>query len=230
MEPTTTMSEPPDPAMTVDALPADEADPSVPSGDAAWATGFTWTGANARIEAHPADDPVSFTPLAERNSDDPTPDIDVTAAARPPQNDSAADHQLDDAGAVTGSSFPGGRPRLPRLDGSNPAPTPHLVGSAYVRTEITEQPSTGYQQYFTYESLFEPDTDPEPAESSHHYAVLGLEPDADWGEVIAAHRRLVKANHPDHLVDATSDVRNAAEERLRVINVAYGEVRRLRGS
>jgi len=99
-----------------------------------------------------------------------------------------------------------------------------------VKADTAETPQTGYRQYFTYESLFEPEPAPELAEGSHHYAVLGVDLDADWGEVIAAHRRLVKANHPDHLVDAPSDVRDAAEERLRVINVAYGELRRLRGS
>jgi len=190
--------------------------------------GFTWMGTTARIEAHPAHDPLSFTPLPEREADGQPRAGGHEPQARPAPQESATTDRSAEPGAGTDPSFPGGRPRLPRLDGSDPDPTTHFVGSAFVKADTAEKPQTGYRQYFTYESLFEPDSAQEVAEGSHHYAVLGVGVDAEWDEVIAAHRRLVKANHPDHLVDAPCDVRDAAEERLRVINVAYGELRRLR--
>ena len=57
------------------------------------------------------------------------------------------------------------------------------------------------------------------------YDVLGITPTTPWNEVVAEKRRLVKQHHPDHLGDASPEDRSAAEDRLRLINWAYTQVR-----
>ena len=54
------------------------------------------------------------------------------------------------------------------------------------------------------------------------YAVLGVEPDASAEALKAAHRRLVRAHHPDL---QPPEARAAATRRVQELNVAYGLVR-----
>lgn len=54
------------------------------------------------------------------------------------------------------------------------------------------------------------------------YAVLGVAPDAPQEQLKAAHRELVRRHHPDRAAPAERD---AATERMREVNVAYGLVR-----
>lgn len=54
------------------------------------------------------------------------------------------------------------------------------------------------------------------------YAVLGVAPDATQEQLKAAHRELVRRHHPDRAPPAERD---AATERMREVNVAYGLVR-----
>jgi DnaJ like chaperone protein len=58
---------------------------------------------------------------------------------------------------------------------------------------------------------------------SHHYAVLGLEDDADTSSVKKAYRKLVSEYHPDKIVSKglPEDFTKFAEEKFREINGAY---------
>jgi len=137
------------------------------------------------------------------------------------------------------ASVPGGRVSLPRLDcdgallRDEPADTTfRFVGTAFVRAQPTEPEAianhSAFEEYFTFASLFaEPDA-PDSPRVPGPFEILGLERGASWTDVVAAHRRLAKANHPDHLFGSPDDVRSAAEERLRIINGAYAEIRSAR--
>lgn len=54
------------------------------------------------------------------------------------------------------------------------------------------------------------------------YAVLGVPPDASQEELKAAHRELVRRQHPDHASQAEQE---AATRRVQRLNTAYGLVR-----
>lgn len=76
------------------------------------------------------------------------------------------------------------------------------------------------------EEVVEPEV---PIDTSDPYAVLGVEPSASWEEIVGAHRALARRHHPDRLLDRPAVEREAAERRIRDINVAYGELRVRRG-
>lgn len=123
---------------------------------------------------------------------------------------------------------------LPRL--GSPAttePTVQFVGTAFVRAnpedpdDQVDEPHSGYDEYFTFESLFEdpPETEAPLGKSEDPYDILGITPSTPWAEIVSVKRRLVKEHHPDHLGDASCEERLAAEDRLRLINWAYTQVR-----
>jgi len=109
-----------------------------------------------------------------------------------------------------------------------------MVDTAFIgggtATVIDEVPS-GFTGYYTYESLFE-----EPAEGDADfkgedpYAVLKVEPTADWPTIVSAHRTLVKEFHPDRFVDHPAEVVAQAEVEIKRINLAYAELRKIRAS
>jgi DnaJ-class molecular chaperone len=109
---------------------------------------------------------------------------------------------------------------------SNKAPS----GRSKKKPAEEPQKRTTFEDYFSTESLFDwtgaqdgifDETDP--------YVVLGLPPSASWEEISAAHRRLAKLHHPDRLMSATVDEREASDRRIRELNVAYMELRRRKG-
>ena len=57
-------------------------------------------------------------------------------------------------------------------------------------------------------------------ESPDPYAVLGVERSAPWEQIVAAHKRLARAYHPD----AGGD-----DDLIRELNAAYAELRIRRG-
>lgn len=61
------------------------------------------------------------------------------------------------------------------------------------------------------------------------YEVLGVEPTATWDEIIAAHRHQARVNHPDLLFGQSEEEKAAGEERIRIVNAAYKELRIRRG-
>ena len=61
------------------------------------------------------------------------------------------------------------------------------------------------------------------------YKVLQVEETATWDEIVAAHRSMARTHHPDRLVGQSEEEQAAAEERIRVINQAYAELRVRRG-
>lgn len=65
------------------------------------------------------------------------------------------------------------------------------------------------------------DTDP--------YKVLGVEPTASWEEIVTAHREMARLHHPDRLFGQSEEEKEEGEERIRVINTAYQELRVRRG-
>jgi len=137
--------------------------------------------------------------------------------------------------AAKAASFPGGRVKLPLLGESPGNPDVTFVGTAFVRRpgdDSTDESSNGvFEEYFTYESLFDqPIADPLQTDSSlagdDPYYVLGVAPDAPWRDIVAAHRALVKTHHPDRLIGASPQQLAHSEEALRLVNRAYGELRR----
>ncbi len=69
----------------------------------------------------------------------------------------------------------------------------------------------------------------EPLDTSDPYKVLEVAPTATWEEIVAAHRRMARRHHPDRYADRPRVDVEAAEERIRAINVAYAELRVRRG-
>ncbi len=69
-----------------------------------------------------------------------------------------------------------------------------------------------------------------PTAESDPFNVIGIDRTASNEEVKAAHRRLVKENHPDRLVaqGMPPEFVELANEKLARINAAYDEIRRLR--
>jgi hypothetical protein len=66
-------------------------------------------------------------------------------------------------------------------------------------------------------------TEPDP------YEVLDVDPSASWDEIIAAHRHQARVNHPDMLFGQSPEEKAEGEERIRIINAAYHELRIRRG-
>ncbi|MCL2789134.1 MAG: DnaJ domain-containing protein [Desulfobulbus sp.] len=55
-----------------------------------------------------------------------------------------------------------------------------------------------------------------------YYAVLGLEPGADFVEIKKAYRKLSMQYHPDKVGHLGEEFKKVAEEKMKEINVAYG--------
>ena len=129
--------------------------------------------------------------------------------------------------APPGRQFPGGRVKLPSLSATmapERGPQVAFVGTAFVRA--TPDPESGanesrggFQEYFTYESLF--DEPEELRESNDPYVILGMSADAEWTEIVVQHRHLARQFHPDRFVDCDEATRQRAEDQIRRINWAY---------
>jgi hypothetical protein len=61
------------------------------------------------------------------------------------------------------------------------------------------------------------------------YKVLQVSEDATWEEIVAAHRHQARVHHPDRLFGQSEEEKREGEERIRVINQAYQELRVRRG-
>ena len=61
------------------------------------------------------------------------------------------------------------------------------------------------------------------------YKVLQVCEDATWDEIVAAHRHQARVHHPDRLFGQSEEEKAEGEERIRVINQAYQELRVRRG-
>lgn len=73
------------------------------------------------------------------------------------------------------------------------------------------------------------DTERGAEERADAYALLGVEPTASWEEIVAAHRAMARRHHPDRAVARGPEAAAAAEERIRLVNAAYAELRVRRG-
>jgi len=108
------------------------------------------------------------------------------------------------------------RPRDPRA-----APEPE-------RDILAEHFGPDWRTSFGFTSEGEDDEEAEPGELDP-YEVLEVEPTATWDEIVAAHRNQARMYHPDRLVDQSDEERARGEDRIRVINMAYRELRVRRG-
>ncbi len=68
-----------------------------------------------------------------------------------------------------------------------------------------------------------------PLDEQDPYAVLEVDPNASWDEIIAAHRYQARVHHPDLLFGQSAEEKAESEERIRIINAAYKELRIRRG-
>ena len=62
-------------------------------------------------------------------------------------------------------------------------------------------------------------------ERSNPYEVLGVNPNASRNEIMAAYRKLALENHPDKVAGMALEFRELAERRMKIINVAYEEIK-----
>lgn len=80
-----------------------------------------------------------------------------------------------------------------------------------------------------------PAPEPEPARpavepsGSDPYVVLGVPESASWDDIVAAHRALARAHHPDLVAQRPAADRAAADDRIRELNIAYQALRVRRG-
>jgi hypothetical protein len=61
------------------------------------------------------------------------------------------------------------------------------------------------------------------------YKVLQVSEDASWDDIVVAHRHMARVHHPDRLFGQSEEEKRESEERIRVINQAYQELRVRRG-
>lgn len=113
------------------------------------------------------------------------------------------------------------------------------VGSDYSTQSSTVNDAgahTGFEAYYSTESLFDYNETPPPAASMFDevdphagpYAVLGVTAHASWDQINKARRRLIFELHPDRHVNASPEVRETAERRVRDVNAAFAQIRRER--
>lgn len=125
-------------------------------------------------------------------------------------------------------SFPGGRPALPLLNEANETdgPSVHYVESAFLHSDRADddRPASGFESYFTVESLFEKGDEPTQRDDDA-WQVLGVSRDAPWAEVVQAHRRLARQFHPDRFPLDDVESRRDAEQQIRLINQAFADIR-----
>ena len=125
-------------------------------------------------------------------------------------------------------AFPGGRARLPLLTQTADEGGPQLqyVESAFLRSseQQEERPPSGFEEYFSTESLFHSGPAEEAAQKDA-WEVLGVAHDAPWSEVVKVHRQLAKSFHPDRFANADDEQRRWAEDSIRSINHAFRELR-----
>ena len=60
------------------------------------------------------------------------------------------------------------------------------------------------------------------------YAVLGIKRNASTDEIKQIYRELSKKNHPDLVAHMSEDFQKLAEEKLKTINAAYDQLKKLR--
>jgi DnaJ like chaperone protein len=57
---------------------------------------------------------------------------------------------------------------------------------------------------------------------------LGVRVDASMSEVSAAYKQMARAHHPDKVANLPEEDREVSERRMKEINAAYAELKRLR--
>jgi DnaJ domain len=67
------------------------------------------------------------------------------------------------------------------------------------------------------------------ADDEDPYKVLHLSEQATWDEIVEAHRHQARVHHPDRLFGQSEEEKAEGEERIRIINRAYQELRVRRG-
>ncbi len=109
----------------------------------------------------------------------------------------------------------------------------HVPHGRTKKKVVEDEPKRNtFEEYFSTESLFDwtgAEADRKIFDESDPYVVLGLPPTATWEEISAAHRRLAKLHHPDRMVNASEEEREASDRRIRDLNIAYMELRRRKG-
>jgi DnaJ like chaperone protein len=66
-------------------------------------------------------------------------------------------------------------------------------------------------------------------EDNRAYGILGVDPDASNDQIRSAYRRLAAQYHPDTVANLGEEFTKVAEEKFKLINKAYGEIRAQRG-
>ena len=89
--------------------------------------------------------------------------------------------------------------------------------------------SLGFDSSATEARLDERAMDEHVTQGQDAYRVLEVAPSATWEEIVAAHRHQARAHHPDRLFGQSEEEKAEGDERIRVINAAYQELRVRRG-
>jgi DnaJ-domain-containing protein 1 len=113
-------------------------------------------------------------------------------------------------------------------------------GTSTAEHEAPTEGDTGFQDYWSPESLFEEQQATTPPTDEHAAVDVpgGLDLDAahlvlqvrigvTWEEITAAHRRLAKLYHPDRLVEWSPEAQELGRKRMAEINAAHATLRAL---
>jgi hypothetical protein len=151
-------------------------------------------------------------------------------AARRPACTHPSDMPTTHPRARHDDGFPGGRARLPfhydpqRFSTEADHDVPEVIDDS-----PEEEPAGGFFDYFSTESLFVGQPEPEQVRAADDpHAVLGLTPSATWAEITQRHRSLMKQFHPDRHVTSDEPTRAHAEQRVRDVNEAVATLREAR--
>ncbi len=101
------------------------------------------------------------------------------------------------------------------------------------RPEPEAKPHGAFAEYYSADSLFtnvdDDSVDAGAFDPDDPYVVLGVPASASWEQIVSSHRRLAKLHHPDRLLEASPEDKEASADRMAEINLAYAELRRRRG-
>ncbi|MEO6317894.1 MAG: J domain-containing protein, partial [Acidimicrobiales bacterium] len=71
----------------------------------------------------------------------------------------------------------------------------------------------------------EADREQQARDDEDPYKVLQVDPSSTWDEIVAAHRHQARVHHPDRLFGQSEEAKEKGEDRIRIINAAYQELR-----
>lgn len=159
-------------------------------------------------------------PWSRKRSDD-------TPEPAPTPTEPAEGHRLDDEDHAWWAQTDVERVRTPKVHkAAEPEEKRDILAEHFGEDWRT---SFGFTPPTEEELATEAARDQQALDDQDPYKVLEVEPTATWDEIVAAHRHQARVHHPDRLFGRSEEEKAEGEERIRVINGAYQELRVRRG-